>query len=139
MAKKEIENRKEIADIFQESAMRIIKNKDFVIDAVIEAKEQRKHLKSEVESDDYEDENEDGVVGKKKYQTRNKKTWEEIKESMKNDHADRFNEILKNLPDREYVRVYLKVLEFVEPKIVRQIADTSGQADKTINIVYKDV
>lgn len=63
-----------------------------------------------------------------------RKTWKELKIGMDNEHAERFNNILTELPDREFVRVYLKALEFVKPKIIRTTGERNTKGDTTINI-----
>jgi hypothetical protein len=62
------------------------------------------------------------------------KTWKELKVAIDNEHAERFNNILVHLPDREFVRIYLKTLEFVKPKIIRQSGVQAVPTDTTINI-----
>lgn len=64
----------------------------------------------------------------------NAKNWNELKKAMDNEHAERFNNILHALPDREFVRVYLKAMEFFKPKVVRTKADRPAEDDRTINI-----
>jgi len=63
-----------------------------------------------------------------------RKTWKGLKIGMDNEHAERFNRILTELPDREFVRVYLKALEFVKPKIIRTTGERNTKGDTTINI-----
>lgn len=62
------------------------------------------------------------------------KGWTDLKKEINSTHAERFNRVLGNLPDREFVRVYLKALEFVRPKIVRGQGDRKNLPDTTINI-----
>lgn len=63
-----------------------------------------------------------------------RKTWKDLKEAIDNEHAERFNKVLNELPDREFVRVYLKSLEFFKPKIIRQEGGKGQIKDNTINI-----
>lgn len=62
------------------------------------------------------------------------KTWSQMKKAMDNEHAEKFNSILSQLPDREFVRVYLKAMEFFKPKVIRVAGDRGDKVDKTINI-----
>lgn len=64
--------------------------------------------------------------------------WERLKEDMENGHAERFNNILKRLPDKDFTRIYLKSLEFVKPKLIREKRKRDEEeTDSTINIVIK--
>ena len=63
-----------------------------------------------------------------------RKNWAELKTAIDNEHAKRFNDILNNLPDREFARVYLKSLEFFKPKVIRQAGARGEVVDRTINI-----
>lgn len=63
-----------------------------------------------------------------------RKTWKELKVAIDNEHAHRFNNVLNDLPDREFVRVYLKALEFFKPKVIRQGGGQGEVIDQTINI-----
>jgi len=66
------------------------------------------------------------------YKTR--KNWKELKLAIDTEHAERFNRILHELPDREFARVYLKSLEFFKPKVIRQAGAEGKLPDTTINI-----
>lgn len=97
------------SDIFKESAMRVLTNKD----------------KDEPIIED------DVIVP---IEAGN---WAELKIALKGGHAERFNDLLQKLPPREFIRTYLKVLEFVQPKVTRQIADPSDKEDNTLVIHVK--
>ena len=60
--------------------------------------------------------------------------WKELRESMLGVHAERFNKVMSELPDREFARLYLKSLEYFKPKIVRGANDKDNQLPPTINI-----
>lgn len=66
-----------------------------------------------------------------------RKTFAELKDAVDNEHAERFNNLLHTLPDREFVRVYLKVLEYFKPKIVRELGGEKNGGDTTINILIQ--
>lgn len=61
-------------------------------------------------------------------------TFADLEKSMDTVHAKKFNLLLHTLPDREFVRVYLKALEYFKPKIVREIGGGKDTGDTTINI-----
>ena len=63
-----------------------------------------------------------------------RKTWKELKVAIDHEHAKRFNDILNNLPDREFARVYLKSLEFFKPKIIRQGGEKPLETDTLIEV-----
>ena len=46
--------------------------------------------------------------------------WEELKESILGIHTKKFDLILEKLPDREFVRVYMKMIEYYIPKAKTQ-------------------
>lgn len=66
-----------------------------------------------------------------------RKTWTQLKKAIDTEHAERFNNILNTLPDREFARVYLKSLEFFKPKVIRQSGDKQQLPDNTIQITIK--
>lgn len=66
-----------------------------------------------------------------------RKTFEELKEAMDNEHAERFNNLLHTLPDRTFVTTYLKALDYFKPKIVRELGADGGKGDTTINILIQ--
>jgi len=72
-----------------------------------------------------------------KYDKTTRKTFNELKTAVDNEHAERFNDLLHSLPDREFVRVYLKVLEFFKPKVIRQLGDGDPTKDTDITITIK--
>lgn len=60
--------------------------------------------------------------------------WEDIKAAMEGEFAERFLTEMKVLSGREFVRVYLKMLEYVKPKIVRVQNDPTEEEDNVIRI-----
>jgi hypothetical protein len=63
-----------------------------------------------------------------------RKTFNALKKGFEAEHAERFNQVLHSLPDREFVRVYLRALEFFKPKITREVGKRPPAKDNTINI-----
>ena len=111
----------------QVKTQKVSKNKDIFEEAasiVLKKEIQTIELKSEKQNNEI-------VVPKKEA---NVKTWSELTKAINTNHAQRFNEILEKLPDREFVRVYLKGLEFFKPKIIRQTGQKANTGDNTINI-----
>lgn len=61
--------------------------------------------------------------------------WDLLKRMVDGSLTERFIEVIGEMPDRDFVRNYLKLLEHFKPKLVRG-EDTSGEKqDTTINIV----
>lgn len=48
------------------------------------------------------------------------KNWSELESAMETAHTERFNKVLNELPDREFVRVYIKVLPFFRQPLSKQ-------------------
>ena len=66
--------------------------------------------------------------------------WAELTEAMGNEHAERFNLIVEGLATTkplEYVRVYLKALEFFQPKLVRTDGSEGVVKDNEIVVIIK--
>ena len=65
-----------------------------------------------------------------------KKTqWGLLKEAMVGKHSKRFNSILHTCDDIEFAKNFIKLLEFVQPKLAR--AEVSNDAeDQVITIVH---
>ena len=60
------------------------------------------------------------------------KEWEALGEAITTRHADRFNKILKDLPDDKFADKFLQVLEYFKPKQAR--VENVHQGDVSINI-----
>ena len=45
--------------------------------------------------------------------------WEALGEAIATKHTDRFNKILADLQDEQFVSVYLQTLEYFRPKLAR--------------------
>ena len=73
-------------------------------------------------------------VGLNNITVEQKGNWDDLAVAMKTRHAGTFNQILENLPPREFVRVYLKALEYFMPKIIRQEGEGSREERSQINI-----
>ena len=63
------------------------------------------------------------------------KIKETLKHNLQTKHAAKFDRILSTLPDRDFIRVYLKALEFVKPKITRVENDGPKEEEKSMNIL----
>ena len=61
--------------------------------------------------------------------------WNTLKHNLQTKHAAKFDRILSTLPDRDFIRVYLKALEFVKPKITRVENDGPKEEEKSMNIL----
>lgn len=62
------------------------------------------------------------------------KDWNELRKAIDGRYAKKFMDLLDYLPDREFIRSYLKVLEYVKPKITRKEELLAGDIDNSITI-----
>lgn len=60
--------------------------------------------------------------------------WDIIKAAMGGEFADRFLHEMRHLSGREFVRVYMKMLEYIKPKIVRVENDNKEEEDNIVRI-----
>ena len=60
--------------------------------------------------------------------------WDLLKRMIDGSMTEKFIGIIDNMPDRDFVRNYLKLLEHFKPKLVRGEEDSTGREDTTINI-----
>lgn len=71
--------------------------------------------------------------------SKNKKTkeWETLRETLLSQHTERFIHLLDKMDDDQFVRTYLKLLEYFRPKIARiqPENDNNEPAIKTLVIV----
>lgn len=64
------------------------------------------------------------------------KNWDELVNAMETHHTKRFNEVLDSLPDREFVRSYLKALPFFKsPSAKKKEVKAVVQQKVTIEVV----
>ena len=75
---------------------------------------------------EYSDRNPDGTLkpghkGLKPKGAISKKTeqWNLLSEAITTQHTDRFNRVLFELDDKDFLEAYLKVLEYFKPKLSR--------------------
>ncbi len=101
-------------DIFQEAARQMIeKNPEYSIELV---------------------QNKVSVSKAKKKESIN---FKKLEKKVDNEYAQRFNDIMETLPDREFMRNYLKVIEYFKPKVTRGTGDDGPKVNQTINVVIK--
>jgi len=62
------------------------------------------------------------------------KQWDSLKNDVVGSHSERFNAILDSLTDKEFVKVYLNILEYFKPKVTRVESVTNPTKNTTINI-----
>jgi len=60
--------------------------------------------------------------------------WKRVEKAINGKFADRFIEVMDNLPDKDFMRIYLKALEFFKPKVVRQEAIGAEDTEVKINV-----
>ncbi len=63
-----------------------------------------------------------------------KDSWARLQAKMEGDFSERFIVEMDALPAREFVRVYMKMLEYFKPKIVRVEKDEVEEDDNIIRI-----
>lgn len=61
--------------------------------------------------------------------------WSVFSKRMTDDYAVRFMKEIDSLPGREFIKVYMKMLEYVKPKVVRVTQEDEKEEDKTIEVV----
>ena len=64
-----------------------------------------------------------------------KSQWGLLKEAIKGKHSKRFNAMLHTCDDIEFAKNYIKLLEFVKPKLQRT-EQRSESEDQVITIVH---
>jgi len=74
-------------------------------------------------------------VGSKNEKT---KQWELLSDSILNEHCERFNEVLRKLPDKQFIDAYIKIIEFFKPKITRSSFEFGDQSTPVPSIVFFD-
>lgn len=62
------------------------------------------------------------------------KEWEDLMVNLSTTHAARFNKILTESSDKEFTRLYLKILEFAFPKKMRNEFEGGVKEDNNITI-----
>jgi len=62
------------------------------------------------------------------------KEWDQLITDLAGTHAGRFNKILKEATDKEFTRLYLKVLEFAFPKKIRDEYKDKEKENNNITI-----
>ena len=75
----------------------------------------------------------DKRVMAKKQSTRE---WEALVESVNGVSARRFNSLLATMDDEEFTNNYLKILEYVKPKMQRKEIVEENEREKVIRVEY---
>lgn len=60
--------------------------------------------------------------------------WDLLKRMIDGSLTEKFIDIISNMPDRDFARNYLKLLEHFKPKITRQEGGQQEESDTTIYI-----
>jgi hypothetical protein len=60
--------------------------------------------------------------------------WDLLKKMIDGSLTEKFIGILMNMPDRDFARNYLKLIEYSKPKLIRAEGAEIQQPDNTINI-----
>jgi hypothetical protein len=61
-------------------------------------------------------------------------SWNKLKENLNGAYTEKAMRIMDSLPDREFIKVYLKLLEYVNPKIVRKEIVAASEEEKEITV-----
>ena len=69
--------------------------------------------------------------------TPNKKTeqWNALIESLKDEHTQRFNQVLGKLDDRDFIRVYLEILNYWKPKLSAATNMNLNASENSLSLV----
>jgi len=127
------DSKKAVQDIFNESALRILNNSSVLKSEVEEYPESTEPvMKKDVITDD-------NISVSLQNSTKAKQdAWENLRDLMEGEFTTEFTKHVKALPPREYIRVYLKLVEFFKPKITREIGVRPDAVDKDIHIHVHD-
>lgn len=60
--------------------------------------------------------------------------WDLLKKMVEGSLTERFIQVLQGMPDRDFARNYLKLLEYYKPKITRTEGGTDEDKDITVNV-----
>ena len=79
-------------------------------------------------------------TGGKQKGSKNKKTvqWDILGESIMNEHTEKFNTELAKLNDKDFMDMYIKVLEYFKPKQNRTDITTKGEKIIPPSITFFD-
>ena len=71
-----------------------------------------------------------GVIKESELTTGNKtmpparaKSWQELQDAFNSYHVERFNRVMQELPDREFVRVFVKIAPFFKKNAAQQLPE----------------
>ena len=63
--------------------------------------------------------------------------WEALGDAIRTRHAERFNEILDDLPPDKFAEMFLKVMEYFEPKLARTETKVEGDLGIHTTVEFK--
>jgi hypothetical protein len=72
---------------------------------------------------------------KKGFKQAKTKQWELLGESIANEHTERFNQLLSESDDEAFMDLYLKTIEYFQPKLQRSEVKQETTGEQTIKIV----
>lgn len=64
----------------------------------------------------------------------NLNAFDRLVHDLENRHAERFNQVLSRLPDKDFARLYPKMLEYARSKKMRDKFEKKGEDNNFINI-----
>jgi hypothetical protein len=65
------------------------------------------------------------------------KQWEALAGSIITTHAERFDEILKRLPDEKFANIYVQILNYFKPKLSQTQVEVDHPEIKSVEFVVK--
>ena len=89
-----------------------------------------------------ENPSEEEIIGKAETITEHnlENKWDHVKEMMEGPFAERFVRAMEALSDKEFIRVYGKMIEYFKPKVIRVEGSKEKEADNVLRIeVYNSV
>ena len=70
---------------------------------------------------------------------RKTKQWEVLHEHISGVHTERFNRAMKQLPDKEFIDAYLRILEYFKPRLQRaENINMNTQLDRVVLVTSPD-
>ena len=70
---------------------------------------------------------------------RKTKQWEVLHEHISGVHTERFNRAMKQLPDKEFIDAYLRILEYFKPRLQRaENINMNTQLDRVVLVASPD-
>ena len=106
-------------------------NKDIFKEA---AKQSMKNIEKEKTSVEIIEQKSQEEIAEERTENPIDSQWLKVEKAMTGTLAERFLNVMETLPDRDFMRIYLKTLEYFKPKIIREEREKNEDRDLTINV-----